>query len=110
MSCSFVRCAIIASVLTLLRSAVANSAAAGLAAGGADLLDQWKQPPVTRARTAATAKTAGIAFDLFTIAPRLDRRRCVPLCGCGFHRGQSSDMQRVERCKRDVAHHKPGQR
>src|SRR5690349_10543047 len=87
MSCSLARCFIIASVLTLFRSAVANSAAAGFAAGFAgacDLLDQWKQPPVAREMTAATARIAVTAFDLFAIAPRLDRDSCVLLCGRDF--------------------------
>ncbi|COW82918.1 Uncharacterised protein [Mycobacterium tuberculosis] len=73
MSCSFDRCAIIASVLTRLRNATANSAAAGPLTTGRDCVDHRIQPVVRNATTTATASTAGIILDLFTIAPRLDR-------------------------------------
>ncbi|GAB3027847.1 hypothetical protein MBOU_02750 [Mycobacterium bourgelatii] len=80
MSCNFCKCAIIASVWTLLRNVLANSAALGLAAGfvmvlGVVFLDQLSQPITKEARntaTAATANAARIVFGLFPIALRLD--------------------------------------
>jgi hypothetical protein len=67
MSWSFDRCAIIASVVTLLRIVVAKSAAAALPAACCELAHGWEQPVIDAVR-ATTASTAGIVRDFFTIA------------------------------------------
>src|ERR1700744_2848780 len=103
MSWSFDRCRIMASAVTLLRNAVANSAATGLAVDCSELADRWKQP-VGNAVTAITASTAGIVVNLFPIGARLDRCPGAPAQDTAI-----SDMQSGERREGEVAHHEPRQ-